>query len=275
MAFIQNNKFREIIEASKNGNEKAMKIIQALRNQTPQSDIDNLVSDYYSLNTTNEQKEEIAEQEILPNEIVPEQVEEVPPQGEVIDLTDTLNVEMEDLLDENEIDDINFNDFLKNKNRDGVRSRKNSEYFKAYDLVGRQNYMTTKINDYKKKFNGRLKNIERNFRDVDNSINKYIDNTNLELDDDKNLDMEQVGLAYNAILGNENFMNSFGRSWDEEDTQEIYSILKALIQTYGKQNVLAVLNTLKSDNENYKNFRTNQIDTEVSRYSKSIENLLK
>lgn len=275
MAFIQNNKFREIIEASKNGNEKAMKIIQALRNQTPQSDIDNLVSDYYSLNTTNEQKEEIAEQEILPNEIVPEQIEEVPPQGEVIDLTDTLNVEMEDLLDENEIDDINFNDFLKNKNRDGVRSRKNSEYFKAYDLTGRQNYMTTKINDYKKKFNGRLKNIERNFRDVDNSINKYIDNTNLELDDDKNLDMEQVGLAYNTILGNENFMNSFGRSWDEEDTQEIYDILRALIQTYGKKNVLAVLNTLKSDNENYKNFRTNQIDTEVSRYSKSIENLLK
>ena len=36
MAFIQNSKFREISEAAKNGNEKALMIIQALRKKSSQ-----------------------------------------------------------------------------------------------------------------------------------------------------------------------------------------------------------------------------------------------
>jgi hypothetical protein len=51
--------------------------------------------------------------------------------------------------------------------------------------------------------------------------------------------------------------------------------LKGLIANYGKQNVMAALNTLNSDNNNYRDFLNNQIDTEISRYSKSLEGLLK
>ena len=273
MGFIQNNKFKEITAASKNGNEKAMKIIQALRNNSNQSDIDALINDYYSFETPNEEKVEILE-EVLPENLVQEQIE-VPNLENVEDLTQTLDSEFMDLLDENEIEETTFNNFLENKHRDGIRARKNSDYFKAYSSDDRKNYMVSKIDQYKKKFNGRLKNIERNYKDIDNSINKYIDNTNLELDDEIELDMDKVNSAYSSAINNENFMNSFGRSWDEDDNQEIYGILNALVKTYGKRNVLAVLNTLKNDNNNYRDYRNNQIDTEIGRYSKSIENLLK
>lgn len=275
MAFIQNNKFREIRESAKAGNEKAMKIIQGLRNGVSQDDINNLVSDYYSLETPNEVKEEIATEQILPEEIVPEPQIEQPQPNEVVDWSSFLDEEMNDLLDENEIDNLSFNDFLKNKNRDMLRSRKNADYFKAYDFDGRQNYMNSKIDTYKNKFNNQFKNIDRNYRDMDKSINKYIENTNLELDDGKELDMPTVDTAYNVMTTNEDLMSGFGRSWDDADNQEVFAILREYIQTYGKNNVLAVLNTLKSDNANYRDFRTNQIDSEIGRYSKSIENLLK
>ena len=279
MAFIQNNKFREITEQAKGGNEKALKIIQGMRSNYSQEDIDTLVNDYYSVNVDNEVKQEIAQEQLAP-EMIPEetQVEETLQDSisnNVMDLSEILDGEMGDLLDENEIEDLSFSKFLENKTRDGNRSRKNSEYFRAYDPEGRANYMTSKINSYKGKFNGQLKNIERHYKDVNSALDKYINNSNMELDDDIELDMNKANDAYRAATSNEDFMNSFGRSWDEDDTQQIQGILKALMQTYGKKNVLAVLNTLRSDNENYKNFRTNQIDTEIGRYSKSLENLLK
>lgn len=279
MAFIQNNKFREISEQAKGGNEKALKIIQGMRSNYSQEDIDTLVNDYYSINVPNEVKEEIVEEQ-LPQEMVPEEtlVEETlndSVTNNVMDLSEILDGEMDDLLDENEIEDLTFNKFLENKNKDGVRSRKNSEYFKAYDAEGRQNYMNGKIDSYKKKFNGQLKNIDRHYKDVNSALDKYINTSSMELDDDIELDMDKANDAYRAATSNQDFMNSFGRGWDEDDNQQIQSILKALMQTYGKKNVLAVLNTLRSDNENYKNFRTNQIDSEIGRYSKSIENLLK
>lgn len=279
MAFIQNNKFREISEQAKGGNEKALKIIQGMRKNYSQEDIDTLVNDYYSINVPNEVKEEIVEEQ-LPQEMIPEEtlVEETlndSVTNNVMDLSEILDGEMGDLLDENEIEDLTFNKFLENKNKDGVRSRKNSEYFKAYDAEGRQNYMNGKIDSYKKKFNGQLKNIDRHYKDVNSALDKYINTSSMELDDDIELDMDKANDAYRAATSNQDFMNSFGRGWDEDDNQQIQSILKALMQTYGKKNVLAVLNTLRSDNENYKNFRTNQIDSEIGRYSKSIENLLK
>lgn len=279
MAFIQNNKFREISEQAKGGNEKALKIIQGMRSNYSQEDIDTLVNDYYSINVPNEVKEEIVEeqlsQEMIPEETLVEETLNDSVTNNVMDLSEILDGEMGDLLDENEIEDLTFNKFLENKSKDGVRSRKNSEYFKAYDAEGRQNYMNGKIDSYKKKFNGQLKNIDRHYRDVNSALDKYINTSSMELDDDIELDMNKANDAYRAATSNQDFMNSFGRGWDEDDNQQIQGILKALMQTYGKKNVLAVLNTLRSDNENYKNFRTNQIDSEIGRYSKSIENLLK
>ena len=50
MSFINNKKYKEIREASKGGNEKAIAIMQALYRGTEQSALDRLLDDYYGVN---------------------------------------------------------------------------------------------------------------------------------------------------------------------------------------------------------------------------------
>ena len=278
MPFINNKKLVEIRESAKGGNEKALMILQAMRKMSPQEDLDRLVDDYYKVDTVEPViPQETVEQESfnIPEELTPELMNETAEPGNVVDLTSTLDTEMDGLLDENELDDLSFGDFLSNKKRDGLRGRKNADYFKAYDPEGRANYMHNKIDAYKGKFDGRLRDIERRYNDMSKSIAGYTQGVNDMLDDSAELDMLSVNNAYDELTGNENAMRSFGRHWDENDNMSVMMELKALIEKYGKKNVMAVLNTLQSDNENYKKYLNNQVDTEIGRYSKSVENLLK
>ena len=278
MPFVNNKKLVEIRESAKGGNEKALMILQAMRKMSPQEDLDRLVDDYYKVDTVEPViPQETVEQESfnIPEELTPELMNETAEPGNVVDLTSTLDTEMDGLLDENELDDLSFGDFLSNKKRDGLRGRKNADYFKAYDPEGRANYMHNKIDAYKGKFDGRLRDIERRYNDMSKSIAGYTQGINDMLDDSAELDMLSVNNAYDELTGNENAMRSFGRHWDENDNMSVMMELKALIEKYGKKNVMAVLNTLQSDNENYKKYLNNQVDTEIGRYSKSVENLLK
>lgn len=278
MPFVNNKKLVEIRESAKGGNEKALMILQAMRKMSPQEDLDRLVDDYYKVDTVEPViPQETVEQESfnVPEELTPELINETAEPGNVVDLTSTLDAEMDGLLDENELDDLSFGDFLSNKKRDGLRGRKNADYFKAYDPEGRANYMHNKIDAYKGKFDGRLRDIERRYNDMSKSIAGYTQGVNDMLDDNAELDMLSVNNAYDELTGNENAMRSFGRHWDENDNMSVMMELKALIEKYGKKNVMAVLNTLQSDNENYKKYLNNQVDTEIGRYSKSVENLLK
>lgn len=278
MPFVNNKKLVEIRESAKGGNEKALMILQAMRKMSPQEDLDRLVDDYYKVDTVEPViPQENVEQESfnIPEELTPELMNETAEPGNVVDLTSTLDTEMDGLLDENELDDLSFGDFLSNKKRDGLRGRKNADYFKAYDPEGRANYMHNKIDAYKGKFDGRLRDIERRYNDMSKSIAGYTQGVNDMLDDNAELDMLSVNNAYDELTGNENAMRSFGRHWDENDNMSVMMELKALIEKYGKKNVMAVLNTLQSDNENYKKYLNNQVDTEIGRYSKSVENLLK
>ena len=280
MPFINQNKLLEIREAAKGGNEKAMMIMQAMRKMSPQTDIDRLVEDYYKVDTVEpmvaqDEADPVAQPSLeTPEELLPEVVEEAPA-GNVVDLTATLDSEMDGLLDENELEDLSFADYLGNKKRDGLRSRKNADYFKAYDLEGRTNYMQNKVDAYKGKFDGRLKDIERRYNDMSKSLAGYAQGVNDMLDDEAELDMNSVNSAYDELTGNGAVMGSFGRHWDDNDNASVMAELKALIMKYGKKNVMAVLNTLQSDNENYKKHLNNQVDTEIGRYSKSVESLLK
>jgi hypothetical protein len=95
------------------------------------------------------------------------------------------------------------------------------------------------------------------------------------LDDGVEMDMDKVASAYNDFTTDAEAMGSFGRHWDENDNALIVAKLQGLVAQYGKQNVAAALNTISSDNDNYRDFLNNQIDSEVSRYTKSIENILK
>lgn len=291
MAFLNNKKFAEIREAGKNGNVKAQAILQAMLKNSPQQDVDNLVNDYYNINNDITSLEEPVEETIdieeeinrslerIANDPVHPMLYEVEPiEAEipaVVDLSSSLDAEMEGLLDENELEAVSFSDFLSNKQRDTLRGRKNNDYFKVFDLDGRNNYMQSKIEKYGQKFDNNRRDIEREYADLDKAIGNHMNNVNYMLDDEIDLDTNQVGNAYDELVKNEKAMKSFGRHWDEQDIQDINLVLQELVMKYGKKNVMAVLNTLKNDNENYKNFKNNQIDTEVNRYSKSVENLLK
>jgi hypothetical protein len=293
MAFINNKKMTEIMEAARNGNEKALMILQAMKKGNSQQDVDGLVNDYYNIINDVPPVELIEENMPIQPEVEIDatsdatdtediddpqmEVDETlqPEMPEVVDLTELLGSEMEGLLDENDIEELSFNDFLGNKRRDGLRARKNADYFKAFDLEGRNNYAGNKIAEYGKKFDGHRRNIEREHSDLTNSIDNQINGVNLLLDDDIDLDMNIANQAYDDLTQNENAMSAMNRYWDETDNAGLKETLQELVIKYGKKNVMAVLNTLKSDIDNYKNYKNNQIDEEVNRYTKSIEKLLK
>jgi hypothetical protein len=279
MAFINNKKYLEISQAAKSGNEKAKMILQAMLKGNSQDELDGLVNDYYNVVNDVPPIEEInsyqEEQPAVEEEVVEayDTTQEVQP--EAVDLTSLLDGEMDGLLDENILDELSFSDYLSNKKKDAIRSKKNNDYFKAFDLDGRTKYVENKKNAYNNKFDASRRDIERHHNDLETSINSYSDKVNLMLDDDYDLNMDTANQAYEELTGNENAMKSFGRHWDQMDNDNMESVLRELVVKYGKKNVMAVLNTLKGDNDNYSNFKTNQIDTEISRYSKNLENLLK
>lgn len=278
MAFLNNTKYKEIREAAKNGNEKALKILQAIRKNALQNDLDGLVDDYYKIDSVpvetppQIEEEPIEEQQPIVEETVVE--EETPAPAPEID-DEALAKDFDGLIDDDEIDDISFANFLSNKKKDGIRSRKNADYFKAYSPEIRQAYMDNSINSYKNKFNNKLKDIDRNYRDMDNAITGYAKDIDLMLDDDIELNMDEAGKAYNDLIDDEDTMHGFSRSWDEADRISVEEALKGLIAKYGKKNVIAALNTLRNDNNGYRDYLNNRIDTSISGYSKKLENLLK
>lgn len=266
MSYINNNKFSEIRTSANSGNEKAKMILQAILKGAPQQDLDNLVNDYYGTSVEQQQPEP---QVII--ESKESESENQPP----IDLSTILDEDMQGLVDEIEPEDLTFGDFLKHKASDSLRSKKNADYFKNYDVNGRNSYLDNKVNSYNDKFNGRRGDIERAYRDNQKALGDYSNKVNYMLDDDIALNMDNATNAYNDFTNDEAAMKSFGRYWDEEDNLNIENVLKNLVSKYGKQNVIAMLNNLTSDNESYKNNRMNSIDNEIGRYKKSLESYLK
>lgn len=285
MAFLNNTKFKEIFEASKNGNEKAKLVMQSLQKNDAQDILDGLVNDYYAVPV--EVESNMPEEQVPPVEpslevANPEEVMAKPNPGAeqlgtnpIIDISPELDRETDGLLDENEIDDTSFSDFLKNKKRDALRSKKNNAYFGAFALDGRNNYVQKKINDYTAKFDNKKQDIARSQRDYEKAFNLYENDVNTYFDDDVEMNMDTADAVYNDISDNERIMKSFGRHWDDEDNDTVKQELQKLVVQYGKKNVQAALNQLKSDTVNYNAYRNNQIDTEINRYSKSLKDLLK
>ena len=251
--------------------------MQALEKNDAQDVIDGLIEDYYRVPAVEPVQEEVQgtepvlEEESVQEEMVPEQSSQVVP---TMDISADLDREMEGLLDENEIPDYSFSDFLKDKQRDNLRATKNNAFFGAFDMNGRQDYLNKKIDEYTKKFDGNRKDIARLQNDMNKAIDGYTQNVSTLLDDDVELDMNATNEAYKNLTGNQEAMKSFSRFWDEDDNNNMMNTLRALVLQYGKKNVLAVLNQLKTDSDNYSKYRNSQIDTETGRYSKSIKDLL-
>ena len=279
MAYLNNAKFREIREAAKNGNEKAQMVLQAMIKGGNQEDVSKLADAYYNIDDRPVLDDSLTEIHQMPT---PEEVpnaEPIQPEAGTVpvveDLTEILDGELDGIITNEEIKDTSFKDFLGNKRTDGLRARKTADYFKAFDPQGRENYLNSKITSYKDSFNGKLKDINRSYRDLDGSLGMYSDSVNNMLDDNIELDMDVASEAYNKITDNHDMMLGLGRSHDGEDFEAVVQALDFLVKQYGKKNVMAALNTLRSDNNNYRDFRNNQIDSEIQRYSKSLEKLLK
>ena len=282
MAYLKNNKFLEIREAAKNNNEQAMQILQGLRKGFPQDEIDRMVNEYYAIPAQNDI--DLVEPEIAPVEeaapapepVVEEEViapvQEAPA---IPDLTEVLDGELDGIISETELEDISFKDFLGNKRSDALKARKNADYFKAFDQGGREAYLTSKADAYRNKFANRVNDIDRHYNDTNAALTRYSTSVNEMLDDDIELDTNVASQAYDDFTSNENAMHSFGRHWDNMDNENIKNILAELVSKYGKKNVQAALNVLMGDNEGYKSFRTNKIETEIGRYQKDLEKLLK
>lgn len=287
MPYLNNVKFKEIRTAAGDGNEKAKMVLQALR-QGKQEDVDRLVEDYYSI--PQQEMNEVpvqTELDVNPMKNSPEAVEDTVQAGleeqradlgsepVVEDLTEVLDKETDGLFDENEISQISFSDFLGNKRRDGLRAKKNSDYFKAFNPEAMTNYLNSKKDKYKAKFGDSIHDIDRQFADYDKSIDLYSQGVNDLLDDDVEIDVNTTGSAYDEIMDNNGIMHSFGRYWDNVDTGHVIDDLRALVEKYGKKNVLAALNVLKNDNNNYRDYRLGQINEEVERYNKSLDKIIK
>ena len=279
MAFLNNQKFKEIREAAKNGNEKAAMVLQALIKGN-QSDVERLVENYYAI----EDPRPIIEDDLV--KMSEEPTPEAVPEAEVVqpmagtepvieDISGLLDKDLDGIISEQEIAELSFQDYLSNKKSDGLKLTRNADYFKAYNPEGRQAYLEKKIGDYKKSFNPKLKDIDRQYKDLDNSLGKYSQSVNDMLDDEIELDMNSANEVYNNITSDHDTMLGLGRGHDEEDYNAVVGRLSELIAQYGKKNVVAALNTLRNDNNNYKDYKNNQINQEIQRYSKNLENLLK
>ena len=284
MAFINNKKFAEIRNAAKNGDEKALKVLQAMRKMQPQADIDRLVEDYYAIPAP--AVEETPETPAVTDDLSLDDASVVDSvisadiadsDGDVTTVTynlDDITKDMDGLIDEDEIEDMSFSDFLADKKRNMTRARKNADYFKMYDNDSRSKYAADAVAKYKAKFGDLERDIDRRNKDTMTALGMYEQSVGDELDDEVELSADNADKAYSDLIDNSGAMHSFGRYWDEEDKANVVTELKALIGKYGKKNVLAAINTLKSDNENYKSYMHNKIDTEVGKYSKNLENLL-
>lgn len=284
MAFINNKKFAEIRNAAKNGDEKALKVLQAMRKMQPQADIDRLVEDYYAIPAP--AVEEMPETPAVADDLRLDDASVVDSvissdiadsDGDVTTITynlDDITKDMDGLIDEDEVEDMSFSDFLADKKRNMMRARKNADYFKMYDNDSRSKYAADAVAKYKAKFGDLERDIDRRNKDTMTALGMYEQSVGDELDDGVELSADNADKAYSDLIDNSGAMHSFGRYWDEEDKANVITELKALIGKYGKKNVLAAINTLKSDNENYKSYMHNKIDTEVGKYSKNLENLL-
>lgn len=284
MAFINNKKFAEIRNAAKTGDEKALKVLQAMRKMQPQADIDRLVEDYYAIPAPaveeTPETPAVADDLSLDDASVADSVissDIADSDGDVTTITynlDDITKDMDGLIDEDEVEDMSFSDFLADKKRNMMRARKNADYFKMYDNDSRSKYAADAVAKYKAKFGDLERDIDRRNKDVMTALGMYEQSVGDELDDEVELNADNADKAYSDLIDNSGAMHSFGRYWDEEDKANVVTELKALIGKYGKKNVLAAINTLKSDNENYKSYMHNKIDTEVGKYSKNLENLL-
>lgn len=294
MPFLKQTDYKNIIAAKRDGNPKALAIIQTYLKGGSQDDLDRMVFDFYNPTDSNPPSEEAKADEIA-SEIVEDQEAQIgqqpvdeavqateaeTPEGEaanvgIADLTDVLDKDLDGLIDLDEINEQSFEDFLDEKKKNANRLAKGADHFKMYDADGRAAYLASKEDEYGKSFDVKRKDIDRAFRDMDGAIAAYSQCVGDLPDDGIDLDSSVSANAYSDLIDSQRGRHSFGRPWDEEDMADVKVALGELVAKYGKQNVAAALNTIRGDNASYRDMRNGRIDSAIKNHNRQLEDLLK
>jgi len=142
-------------------------------------------------------------------------------------------------------------------------------------MDGRNKYADGLIDTYRHKFDGNLRDIERDYADKNQAIAGYTQSVNDMLDDDIEFASDSATKAYNDLIDNDSAMSAFGRYWDSDDTSAVLSTLQELVGQYGKANVIAALNVIKGDNDAHRDYLNNSVDANISKYSKAVDKILR
>lgn len=287
MAFIRNDTYRKIVELAKNGDERAKALIDhyTRKDYADQSDLDRMVFNVFNPEPEEEAPKadededldlEFEEEEVIPDNQPIETEDGVVAQPAVIaESYDSIDADMDGLVDKTEIEDLTFEDFLGNKTRDANRAKKNHDYFLMYDADAREDYLNKKKDEYSHSFDTMRGDIDRSYRDMDKALCDYALGVGDLEDDSVDLDEGSTASAYGDILERSKKSHAFGRSWDVTDKEEVMKGLLELVAKYGRKNVLGALNILKGDNQAYRDFRNGKIDAAVGKYGKALDDILK
>lgn len=283
---LNNKQFMQIRAAAKRGDEKALAIMDKFVHNGSDDDIGRMCHDYFcpSESPVSDVDDQTPDPEgmaaVAQNEATNDAPSAAGPDAgpapiEPADISGDLDKELEGLIDEDEVKDSTFDDFLKKKHRDAVRAKKNRDYFSAFDPLGKASYLENKKSAYSDSFNTRRSDIDRAFRDMDRALSMYSQSVSDLPGDSMQLSPEGTDGAYGAIVESGQGSHAFGRSWDPDDMAVVTDVLKGLVAQYGKKNVLAALNVIKGDNSAFRDYRSSQIDTAVGDYGKALDKLLK
>lgn len=280
MSFINHKIWKQILDARKNGNPDATRIYDKFfEDGCKQDEINRLVECFLhpvqSDSENNIDDEAVEATEGKPSgKIAKEQSQ---PQEEgvaIIDISGDLDNELDGLLDPEIVDDDDFEEFLKKKRTTKKREKKNSAYFKAFDAEGRKKYLGKKNDEYSHSYDTKRRDIERGYNDMGKALGIYLQSVTDLPDDEKEYSSDDMEKAYDKFLDESESSHSLGRSWDEQDVAQVVSVLKGLVDEYGKKNVVAVLNTLSQDNIAHRNARIDSIDKAIKDYGDKLKKLI-
>ncbi len=271
MPYINKKTWAKILDAKKSGDERAINICKKFYDRCGQDELDSLVNEYLSPVPVKSkpETEAIVEIEAAPDNDVNVDVSEN--LNNDVDISEDLDKELDGLIDDDVIDEDDFETYLKKKKNKSNRTKKDAGYFAAFDSAGRKNYYAKKTDEKKHQYDDKRRDIERAYNDMSKAIGKYLSSVKKLPDDDNEYNFNNADEAYGGII---KIGRSFGRGWDEQDVSQVVSELGKLAEKYGKKNVIAALNLISQDNLAFRNGKISSIDKSVKKYGDSLKKII-
>lgn len=269
MGYIDNYKFKEILKAGREGDEAAKSILKAIRSNLPQSQLSALVDNYYK--ALSAPVEEPKKEEPKPVEVFVENANV--PQQEV-DLTGILDDDLDGVIVDDEMHDDGLVEYLREKVKAMDLNGRTAEYFKKYDEAARKAYREKRAGLYKERLDRFMRQIEREYNDIDKSVKSYEEVIKALPEDGFGRDDVKTLEVYKKIIDDDGAMVALPRYFDDTDKAYLTDRLNKMVAEYGRDNVLRALGGIKYGNaKRWKDLQT-QRDEYIGKYTIKLEDLL-